>query len=127
MQTDPEANKRLVMEFYQTVVVGADFSNVERYLSPDYIQHSPLAANGVDGLREFVAEFSATYPDTRLEFKRVIAEGDLVATHSHVVRFAGDRGHSVMDWFRVQDGRVAEHWESVTEIPEKTRSRLPLV
>ena len=124
---DLEANKQLVVDFYQTVVVGADFSDVDRYLRPDYIQHSPQAADGVEGLREFVGEFSSEYPAARLEVKRIIAEGDLVALHSHAIRFPGDRGHSVMDWFRVEDGRIAEHWESVTAIPERTRSGLPLV
>lgn len=124
---DLEANKKLVVEFYQTVVVGADFSNVERYLHPDYIQHSPQAPDGIDGLREFVGEFDSAFPEARLDVKRIIAEGDLVALHSHAVRYPGDLGTSVMDWFRVEDGRIAEHWESVTQVPEKTRSGRPLV
>ena len=52
--------------------------------------------------------------------KRIIAEGDLVVTHTHLVREPGDRGMAVMDIFRFENGKVVEHWDVVQEIPEKS-------
>jgi predicted SnoaL-like aldol condensation-catalyzing enzyme len=54
----------------------------------------------------------------RFDFKRLVAEGDLVAVHSHLVRKPGDRGMAVMDIFRLENGKIAEHWNVLQEIPE---------
>ena len=124
---DIESNKQLVKDFYTTVVVKGDFSRVHEYLGEEYIQHSPQVENGVEGLRAFVTGIRSEFPSVQHEFKRVIAEGDLVATHSHVVRFTGDLGRSVMDWFRIENDRIVEHWECVVQIPPVTKSGLPLV
>jgi predicted SnoaL-like aldol condensation-catalyzing enzyme len=56
---------------------------------------------------------------SRGEIKRVIAEGDLVAVHNHVTQNPKDLGRAVVDIFRVQDGKVVEHWDVVQSVPEK--------
>jgi Uncharacterized protein conserved in bacteria len=50
--------------------------------------------------------------------KRVIAEGDLVAVHSHTVNAPGERGQAVVDLFRVRNARIVEHWDVVQDVPE---------
>ncbi|QCI13106.1 hypothetical protein E6B08_17770 [Pseudomonas putida] len=117
-----EANKELVKNFYQSIVVRGEFDKIPLYMGENYTQHSILAANGVEGLKQFVSEHRAKYPDTRLEFKRVIAEGDLVVTHSHAVFYEGHQGSAVIDIFRVEDDKVVEHWEVFQDIPERTLS-----
>jgi len=121
-QSKLEQNKELVRRFYLTCVVRADFGNWRELVREDYIQHSPLAENGVEGLRKFATGYLEQYPEVTLEFKRIVAEGDLVVTHSHVVRYPGDNGVSVMDIFRVEDGLVAEHWEAFVPVPDATIS-----
>ena len=63
------------------------------------------------------------YPNMRLEIKRVIAEGDLVATHSYV-NFEPDNpknpGGAFMDFFRLKDGKIVEHWDVIQQVPEKS-------
>lgn len=50
-------------------------------------------------------------------FKRQIAEDDLVALHSHIVRQPGDRGLAVVDIFRLENAKVVEHWDVIQEVP----------
>ena len=54
----------------------------------------------------------------RFDFKRFVAEGDLVVVHSHLVRKPGDRGMAVMDIFRLENGKIVEHWDVLQEVPE---------
>jgi len=50
--------------------------------------------------------------------KRVIAEGDLVAVHSHYIDTPGDRGRAVLDLFRVRGAKIVEHWNAEQDVPE---------
>jgi predicted SnoaL-like aldol condensation-catalyzing enzyme len=53
-----------------------------------------------------------------MEVKRIIAEGDLVVLHSHLIMKPGDRGSAVVEMFRLENGRIVEHWDVAQEIPE---------
>ena len=53
-----------------------------------------------------------------MEPKRIIAEGDIVVLHSHLIREPGDRGRTVVDIFRLENGKIVEHWDVVQEVPE---------
>jgi len=58
------------------------------------------------------------FPKSRSEIKRVIADGDLVVLHVHSVREPGQRGRAI-DIFRLENGKIVEHWDVVQDIPEK--------
>ena len=83
-----------------------------------YIQHNPLIADGVDGLRGFLAYLRATFPDLRADVKRIVAEADLVVAHVHGVREPGTRGSAIVDIFRFEGGKIVEHWDVIQPIPE---------
>jgi predicted SnoaL-like aldol condensation-catalyzing enzyme len=70
-------------------------------------------------LFEFVSAFTDAYPGLSVEFKRFVAEYDLVAVHSNFVREPNDSGLAVMDVFRLEDGKIVEHWDAIQELPEK--------
>ena len=91
---------------------------VARYLGPYYRQHNPGAADGPEPFVRFVEWFAQTYPGSRMEPKRIIAEGDYVVMHSHLILEPGGRGSAVVDIFRLEDGKIVEHWDVVQEIPE---------
>ena len=59
------------------------------------------------------------HPQLSLEIKRVIAEGDMVATHSHLIMELGQPGRALADFFRLENGKVVEHWDVIQEVPEK--------
>lgn len=111
------ANRRLVLEVYERVLGPLDASRVDEYFAKDYIQHSPLAASGAEGLKTFLEWARANTPRAEHRVKRLLVDGDHVVAHVHVVIEPGDRGNSVIDIFRIEKGRIAEHWDAAQEIP----------
>ena len=99
-----------------------DFEAASVHLGDKYIQHNPLAADGPEGLKaflEFAKKNLATY---QTEFKRVLADGDFVVVHAHAKANPADpndRGTAVMDIFRLENGKVVEHWDVAQPVPEK--------
>lgn len=121
-QTGPRwlttANKRLVTGFVDQLLARKDLSAIDRYVTPDYHQHNPTIPDGATGVKAGLGAYFKQYPQLTVTPKRIIAEGDLVAVHSHYVNAPGERGTAVLDLFRVQNGRIVEHWDSLQEVPE---------
>ncbi len=114
-----EANKKLVLEFYDAIIGRKDFEAGRRFMGSTYKQHAPYAKDGPEGLREFVTWFRDHFPNHRYEIKRVIAEGDFVMLHVHGINGMSPHGEAVVDIFRIEDGKVVEHWDLIQAIPEK--------
>ena len=75
--------------------------------------------NGPDGLKALVTLLKEKFPNSKNEIKRVIAEDDLVVLHVHAVREPGQRGSAIVDIFRVENGKIVEHWDVIQAVPEK--------
>jgi len=119
MNNPGAANKELVRNFYHLALnLKKPEEAVARYLGPYYRQHNPGAADGGEAFIAFVRGFTGAFPGLRFDFRRFVAEGDLVVVHSHLVRQPGDRGMAVMDIFRIENNRIVEHWDVLQEIPE---------
>lgn len=119
MATAPD-NKTIVHEFYDLAFNHKRPEDaVEKYVGKTYKQHNPMAADGPGPFVDFVKGFTKQFPKLRVDFKRFIAEDDLVAVHSHFVREPGDRGVAAMDMFRVEGGKVVEHWDVLQDVPEE--------
>jgi len=112
------ANKKLVLAFYEQIIGRKDLDGALKYMGATYKQHAPYAADGHDGLRAWLAGFKQAFPDHRYEVKRVIAEGDYVMLHLHGMGGPNPHGESVVDIFRVENGKVVEHWDIIQAIPE---------
>jgi predicted SnoaL-like aldol condensation-catalyzing enzyme len=106
-QTQTERNKAAILEFLTTAFSSKDFTALDRYLHPDYVQHNPFIPAAKAGLRGFIAGLPDT---TRYEPGAIIAEGDLVMVHG---RYSGGLGKPLIgiDIFRFEDGLVVEHWD----------------
>jgi len=122
MEDRNKENRELVRNFYHLALNLRKPEEVaaRNYLGPYYRQHNPNAADGTGAFIGFVREFTMAFPELRFDFKRFVAEGDLVAVHSHLIRKDGDRGVAVMDLFRIENGRIVEHWDVLQEIPDST-------
>ena len=118
-----EANKKTVLEFYEAGLNKKDFDAASKYFGPKYIQHNPGAPDGIEGFKGFVNFLKEKFPNSKSEIKRVIAEGDLVMLHVHSVREPGQRGRAIVDIFRVENGKIVEHWDVVQDIPEKAANQ----
>jgi len=118
-QSAQEANKKIVVEFYEKAINQKDFEAASKYLGPRYTQHNPNAPDGPEGLKTFLGFLREKFPNSKSEIKRVFAEGDYVILHVHAVREPGQRGSAIVDIFKLENGKVVEHWDVVQPIPEK--------
>ena len=115
-----ESNRKAVQEFYELALNKKDFEAASRYLGPRYVQHNPLVGEGKEGFKAFLEMLRAEFPDNHNEIKRVFADGDYVIIHVHSVRIPGTRGRAIFDLFKLEDGKIVEHWDAIQEIPEKS-------
>ena len=111
-----EVVTQFMTKFYVDKKVREAF---ETWVDPGYIQHNPMAETGRDAAIKFLEPFFAQHADINYSIKRVIADGNLVAVHSHGKFAAEDRGIAVVDILRVQGCKVMEHWDVVQPVPEK--------
>lgn len=118
-----ERNKKNVVEFYNAVLNDKDFDKAKTYVGATYIQHNPIGADGLDGIKGFIGFLRDKFPNNKSEIKRVFADGNYVIVHVHAVREPGTRGNAIFDLFRLDDdGKVVEHWDAVQPIPEPEKA-----
>jgi predicted SnoaL-like aldol condensation-catalyzing enzyme len=117
-----EANKRNAIDYYKMAYLGEPRKAVELYVGGEYIQHNPLVGDGKEPFIAYFERMGRDYPGKSIEFVRAIAEGDLVALHTHQV-WPGDDEYVTMDFFRFDDeGKIVEHWDAMQQIPESTEN-----
>ena len=106
-----EAHLRLVERVYAEVLDALDPAAVDELFDPGYIQHNPNVETGTQGLKAMLVRAKGKYPNVRHYVKRMLVDGDMVAAHVHLVFHPGEPGFKVVDLFRVEKGRIAEHWD----------------
>ncbi|TDT43848.1 putative SnoaL-like aldol condensation-catalyzing enzyme [Maribacter spongiicola] len=117
-----EKNKENAIAFYKTAYLGQPKLAIEKYVGNEYIQHNPAVANGIQGFIDYFERMQKEYPQKSIEFVRSIAEGDLVALHTHQT-WPGNDQYITMDFFRFDDnGKICEHWDSIQQIPGKSEN-----
>ncbi|MEU9282975.1 nuclear transport factor 2 family protein [Streptomyces sp. NPDC048341] len=114
--------KAVAIAVAKGVFERGDTAVVDRFVRPDYIQHNPTAADGSAGLKALATSIHQQFPDARYDVKRAVSQGDLVLLHSNVVLVPGTKGSSVIDIFRFQGGKLAEHWDVIQDVPDTTAS-----
>lgn len=120
-QQNLESNKKVVTSFYTKAFNEHKPSEaMQKYVGDKYIQHNPFVANGQKPFIDYFTGFYKTHPDAHVEIKRVLAERDLVIVHVHSMADKKDRGRAVMDIFRLENGKIVEHWDVGQPIPEKS-------
>jgi len=119
MPYSPEEQRNLdfCTRMYHEMLFTFDASRIDEFLAEDYIQHSLHASGGREGLRAFFRDRAGRFPDVRMAIKGAYADGDRTIFQIHTVRHASDPGMAIVDIFRLEDGRVKEHWEVLQDIP----------
>ena len=118
-----ETNKRIVKEFFDLAFNQKKPKEAaEKFCGSGYTQHHPLAADGPQAFVEFATWLTQTNPELKVNIKKVVAEGNLVTLFSHFDIKPGDRGMASFDMFRLEKGKLVEHWGFDIPVPEKTAS-----
>ena len=126
MGQDLEANKENAIAFYRTAYLGEPSKAVEKYVGSNYIQHNPAVGDGKQAFIDYFDEMAKDYSDKKIEFVRAVAEGNLVALHTHQA-WPGNEQYVTMDFFRFDySGKIVEHWDSIQEIPNESKNGNPM-
>jgi predicted SnoaL-like aldol condensation-catalyzing enzyme len=112
------ANKKLVYDFWREVLEARHLDIAEKYMRPDYIQHNPNADTGIDGFKAYFSRLGGPLPiepKIKRDVISIVAEGNLVVLN-FVQGNKDSKGQPYkttwFDMFRIQDGKIAEHWDS---------------
>lgn len=123
-QSDISGAEKIVVDFYQKIFVErADSNKVrqvsEQYLHPSYIQHNPYVATGRDAFIKAVGSWMENKPTSaKTEIKKVISSGDYIVLHMHSYdETKPGSGKAGVDIFRVENGKIMEHWDIWQKIP----------
>ncbi|GAA4277938.1 nuclear transport factor 2 family protein [Aquimarina mytili] len=117
-----EKNKENAIAFYKMAYEGNPKKAVELYLGSEYIQHNPDVADGTQGFIAYFDRMQNEYPQKSIQFVRCIAEGNLVALHTHQT-WPGNDEYVTMDFFRFdENGKICEHWDSIQKIPKHSKN-----
>ncbi|MEA2835344.1 MAG: hypothetical protein QOG66_3546 [Methylobacteriaceae bacterium] len=114
-----QSAKEMVTAFYKMTFYDHKVAEAfKAHVGATYKQHNPLVPDGIEPSVAFLSKRFDTNPQAINEIKRVIADGDLVALHVHSRLNDGDRGRAIVDIFRVENGKIVEHWDVIQPVPE---------
>lgn len=123
-----EDNKKVVTDFYELAFnKHKPTEAAKKYIGAQYIQHNPNVSNGAEAFYGYFEKYFKENPKSHVEFKHVLADGDLVALHLISKKDDKDLGRAIVDIFRVDNGKIVEHWDVIQNIPEKTVSGNPML
>ena len=118
-----QQNTAVVLAYMDTVFNKHEVEQAFKlYVAPQFRQHNPTIADGNAAALQALTRYThEQFPEVRLEVKRTVAQGDLVAVHSRYFKHTSDRasghGQAVVDIYRLEHGKIVEHWDVAQDIP----------
>lgn len=115
--------RKAAVDFLQSVVAGKIEDAYRKHVDANGIHHNPFFPAGMDALMKAMMENHAQFPRKKITVKNVVADGDLVAVHSHLVPKSGDAGMIVVHIFRFKGNKIVELWDCGEVIPSDSPNR----
>ena len=114
------ANKRTVLAFYDAALTRLNVDEAVTYFGPKFTNHNPRAEDGIDGFRALLVGVKKQFPGLQVDVKRAFADGDFVILHVHIMLQPEELGLAVVEIFRLEHGKIVEHWDVRQPMPEKS-------
>lgn len=118
-----EANRKLVVEFYDRFFNKHEVAEAAAVVADDYKQHNPQVPDGKEPFVGFFTGYFKDNPNSRAKIVRSSTDGDLVWIHVHSTNGPEDRGQAVVDIFRVKEGKIVEHWDVIQDVPKEAANQ----
>ena len=121
-------NKNNVLRFYELVInQKKSEESIAAFMTPDYIQHNPLIADGAEALGKFFGQITKERANARVVVDKIIAVGDYVFAHVNFLNLFNDdledTGIAGVDIYKMDsDGRALEHWDTLQPIGDPKNS-----
>lgn len=121
-------NKNNVLRFYELVInQKKSEESIAAFMTPDYIQHNPLIADGAEALGKFFGQITQERANARVVVDKIIAVGDYVFAHVNFLNLFNDdledTGIAGVDIYKMDaDGRALEHWDTLQPIGDPKNS-----
>ena len=115
-------NVKLIVDFVQHLMNNHDFDYVtKKYGDTPYVQHNRNISDGMYAIIDYVKQFAKRFPDFTYDVKHILADGDDVMFHSHATIRKKDRGNdkkgfNITDRWKIKNGQIVEHWDSIQAI-----------
>lgn len=115
-----DSNKNTAVSFLKLASSGKVQDAYTKFVGAGFRHHNLFFEGSAASLQAGMEANALQNPDKVLDVKRVIAEGELVAVHSHVQQKPGERGAAVVHIFRFENGRIVELWDLGQPVPEES-------
>lgn len=126
-------NVEVVVDFFQHLMNEHDFEyTLNKYGGGSYMQHNRAIPNNIEGLVGYVKNMVKRFPEYSFDVKKIFTDDDFVILHSHTTLKANDRGNEkkgfiITDTFRLENGKLAEHWDAMQPIDRFSRMLFMMV
>jgi len=114
------ANERTVLAFYDAALTRLNVDEAVTYFGPKFKNHNPRAEDGVEGFRTLLAGVKKQFPGLQIDVKRAFADGDFVILHVHIKLQPEELGLAVVEIFRLEHGKIVEHWDVRQPMPDQS-------